>query len=306
MGGDRRDLARGSASRRTASPRCAGSARLGVRIKPRRLIDLVLRTGPAGDLFGLRRVGLSLRRSTQSPHGMVLDEHIATGRARRALAPPRQARAPRSTRRSPARSSGWRRPTARTPTIPLRLIGMRELRSHNSWMHNAPLLMRGDRSPRAADASRRRRARRARRRRRRRESARPRARSRCPSSVTDEMMPGTVALPHGWGHRGGWQVANEARRRQRQPSCSLRPGGPRAACRHGVPERHSGARGGGGGQGGRRQSRSRPPRSSDPVSGTPRLSDRGCPVRRAGHACAPRATVGQAPRPAARRGTASR
>ena len=28
--------------------------------------------------------------------------------------------------------------------------------------------------------------------------------------VTDEMTPGTVALPHGWGHRGGWQLANEA------------------------------------------------------------------------------------------------
>ncbi len=28
---------------------------------------------------------------------------------------------------------------------PLRLIGMRELRSHNSWMHNAAALMRGRR-----------------------------------------------------------------------------------------------------------------------------------------------------------------
>ncbi len=36
-------------------------ARLGVRITPRRLIDLVLRTGPYGDRFGLRRSGLSLR-----------------------------------------------------------------------------------------------------------------------------------------------------------------------------------------------------------------------------------------------------
>ena len=26
--------------------------------------------------------------------------------------------------------------------------------------------------------------------------------------VTDEMTPGTVALPHGWGHRGGWRAAN--------------------------------------------------------------------------------------------------
>ena len=24
------------------------------------------------------------------------------------------------------------------------------------------------------------------------------------------MTPGTVALPHGWGHRGGWKLANEA------------------------------------------------------------------------------------------------
>jgi formate dehydrogenase len=31
-----------------------------------------------------------------------------------------------------------------------------------------------------------------------------------PVKVTDEMMRGTVALPHGWGHRGGWKLANEA------------------------------------------------------------------------------------------------
>ena len=32
---------------------------------------------------------------------------------------------------------------------PLRLIGMREARSENTWMHNAPLLMRGERGHRA-------------------------------------------------------------------------------------------------------------------------------------------------------------
>ena len=31
-----------------------------------------------------------------------------------------------------------------------------------------------------------------------------------PVTVTDEMTPGTVALPHGWGHKGGWKVANDA------------------------------------------------------------------------------------------------
>ena len=31
-----------------------------------------------------------------------------------------------------------------------------------------------------------------------------------PSLIVDEMMPGTVALPHGWGHSGGWRRANDA------------------------------------------------------------------------------------------------
>jgi formate dehydrogenase len=31
-----------------------------------------------------------------------------------------------------------------------------------------------------------------------------------PVKVTDEMTPGTVAVPHGWGHRGGWRLANGA------------------------------------------------------------------------------------------------
>src|SRR6185312_6164601 len=31
-----------------------------------------------------------------------------------------------------------------------------------------------------------------------------------PVKVTDEMSPGTVALPHGWGHKGGWRLANSS------------------------------------------------------------------------------------------------
>jgi formate dehydrogenase len=31
---------------------------------------------------------------------------------------------------------------------------------------------------------------------------------RVPVKVTDEMTPGAVALPHGWGHKGGWRLAN--------------------------------------------------------------------------------------------------
>ena len=91
--------------------------------------------------------------------------------------------------------------------FPLRLIGMRELRSHNSWMHNAPLLMRGGRKHAArvnpsdaaehglVDG----------------ELVRIASKSgsiELPVKVTDEMSPGTIAVPHGWGHRGGWRLAN--------------------------------------------------------------------------------------------------
>ncbi len=88
---------------------------------------------------------------------------------------------------------------------------MREPRSENSWMHNAPLLMRGDRRPHglmnvddAADldiphgtevlvSS-------------------PHGRIRVAISVTKDIVPGVVALPHGWGHKGtgGWRLANRA------------------------------------------------------------------------------------------------
>src|SRR5581483_4402988 len=50
--------------------------RLGLKLKPSQLIDLGLRLGPRGDLFGLRRGGLSLAKLRRQPHGVVLaDSH---------------------------------------------------------------------------------------------------------------------------------------------------------------------------------------------------------------------------------------
>jgi formate dehydrogenase len=87
------------------------------------------------------------------------------------------------------------------------MIGLRELRSHNSWMHNAPLLLRGGRTHAArinpddaaaagiADG----------------ELVRIVSRAgavEVEARVTDEVVAGCVALPHGWGHHGGWQKAN--------------------------------------------------------------------------------------------------
>ena len=58
-------------------------ARAGVRTTPRRLVDLLLRTGPQGDLFGARRGGLSWERLRRNPHGVVLGDHVETGVLRR-------------------------------------------------------------------------------------------------------------------------------------------------------------------------------------------------------------------------------
>jgi anaerobic selenocysteine-containing dehydrogenase len=181
-------------------------ARLGVRLSPQRLVDLLIRTGPSGDLFGLRRSGLSLDKLRRLPHGLVLADHVATGVL------PKKLRTPsRRVRLHPPeiaceldRLGGAGEPDA---GFPLLLIGLRELRSHNSWMHNAPLLMRGGRVQalrvHPEDAARH----------GLEDGGGARLESKSggvevPVKVTDEMTPGTVALPHGWGHRGGWQLAN--------------------------------------------------------------------------------------------------
>jgi len=178
------------------------------KLTPERLVDLLLRTGPKGDLFGLRRRGLSVKRLRESPHGVVVDDHIATGVLKRKVR-----HAGGKVRLDPpeirAEVDRLVAANGHDPEYPLSLIGLRELRSHNSWMHNAPLLMRGGRvhalrvSP--ADAERHGLA----------DGEQVRVASKSgsvevPVKVTDEMTEGTVALPHGWGHRGGWQVANDA------------------------------------------------------------------------------------------------
>jgi anaerobic selenocysteine-containing dehydrogenase len=179
----------------------------GLRPKPRRIAELMLRAGPEGDLFGLRR-GLNIAKIARKPHGIVLSEHIATGVLREKVRHKngRVQLAPEAIATEVARLSSA---NGADPGFPLRLIGMRELRSHNSWMHNSPLLMRGGRvhalrvHPRDAerhglvDGG----------------EARLASKSGAvivPVKVTDEMTPGTVALPHGWGHKGGWSVANGA------------------------------------------------------------------------------------------------
>lgn len=181
-------------------------ARLGVRPRPAQLLDLLLRTGPEGDWFGLRRSGLSVGRLRNEPHGVVMAPHVATGVLREKLRHPDE-RVHLDPPEILAELARLRTVNGADPEHPLRLIGLRELRSHNSWMHNAPLLMRGGRTHalrvHPADAQAHELA----------DGDLVRLSSKAGSletvvKVTDEMTPGTVALPHGWGHRGGWRLAN--------------------------------------------------------------------------------------------------
>jgi anaerobic selenocysteine-containing dehydrogenase len=88
---------------------------------------------------------------------------------------------------------------ARPVDTRLRLIGRRHVRSNNSWLHNSPRLVKGkDRCTLMINP----------------EDARARnlgdgsmaevisrtGTVRLTVEVTDDMMPGTVSIPHGWGH----------------------------------------------------------------------------------------------------------
>lgn len=181
--------------------------RRGLRMTPRRMMNLLLRIGPYGDRFGLRRGGLNARRLRENPHGIVLADHAPDGVLSKVVAhdggkvcldPPEIV----------GEVDRLGRATTTTADFPLLAIGMRELRSQNSWMHNSPTLMKGKRKQRArvneADAQA--------------AGLRTGDLGRIVSAtgavelevlITDEVQPGTVAIPQGWGHRGGgWRLAN--------------------------------------------------------------------------------------------------
>lgn len=178
------------------------------RLTPRRMVELLMRVGPYGDRFGLRRNGINPQRLRAHPHGIVLAEHAEV--ALRAEAVRHHDAlvdlAPREILDEATRL-GDLHPV--DPEFPLLAIGMREMRSQNSWMHNSPTLMKGDRRHRArihpADAAA--------------AAVTDAAQVRITSAhgaietdvlITDEVGQGTVAIPHGWGHRGGWQLANRS------------------------------------------------------------------------------------------------
>jgi anaerobic selenocysteine-containing dehydrogenase len=182
---------------------------LGHRVTPAQVVDLLLRTGRDGDKFGLRRGGLSLAKLRAKPRGVVVADQVETGVAAKRIKH-KDGRVPFGDDRIAAELRRLLDSPAPASEYPLLMIGRREVRSHNSWMHNTPRFKDGARQHRAlvnpadalavgvADG----------------ESIRvvsARGAIQLPAELTDDVAPGTIAVPHGWGHRdGGWQTANAA------------------------------------------------------------------------------------------------
>jgi anaerobic selenocysteine-containing dehydrogenase len=163
---------------------------------PERIIDLMLRVGPYGDAFGEDPEGLTLDLLERHPHGIDLG----------ALAPrlPEMLRTPSGKvelmpQPIVADVERLRGALARELGGGMVLIGRRQLRSNNSWMHNLPALVKGkDRCTlhiHPDDAERLGLA----------DGGRALVRStagevEAPVELTDGIMPGVISIPHGWGH----------------------------------------------------------------------------------------------------------
>jgi anaerobic selenocysteine-containing dehydrogenase len=155
-------------------------------VGPERLLDIMLRGGP---------YEVTLADLVAAPHGIDLGpleprlpELLRTASGKVELAPEAiAADVPRLLAALDAPADG------------MVLVGRRDLRSNNSWMHNLPLLVRGpvrctahvhpDDAARIGVA----------------DGADVRVTSRAgsvivPAEVTDAIMPGVVSIPHGWGH----------------------------------------------------------------------------------------------------------
>ena len=164
---------------------------------PQRNLEVALRSGPYGDQFGRKPDGLTLAKVMASnPSGGIdlgelqsrIPEMLRTPSGKVELAPP-------------SLLQDLQRATLdlRGLAPDLVIIGRRDVRTNNSWMHNLPVLAKGPfrctalvhpldaqrlglqdgamahiaNGPRSVQAQ---------------------------VHISDEMMPGVVSLPHGWGH----------------------------------------------------------------------------------------------------------
>lgn len=163
---------------------------------PERMLDFLVRVGPYGDGYKSGSDGLSLRALSEEPHGIDLGalesrlpEALMTASGKIELAP--------------EQIIGDMSRLQAQASVPVNggmtLVGRRHVRSNNSWMHNIDVLVQGkDRCTleiNPSDASR--------------IGLEANGSAKVTSAagtlvaqvtITDDIMPGVVSLPHGWGH----------------------------------------------------------------------------------------------------------
>lgn len=179
--------------------------KVGLHWSPNSSLDLLLRIGPFGDRFRPWSRGLNLRRLKRAEHGIDLGP-LVEGIAHRVTHHDGRVHlaAPLLLEEIDALAASLTQPPEPGTLL---LIGRRDLRSNNSWMHNVPSLVTGrfrcTLLVHPADAQR---------------AgvsdgetallANPMHTGEVVVEVSDEMRPGVVSLPHGWGHASieQWQA----------------------------------------------------------------------------------------------------
>ena len=161
-----------------------------------RMLDFMLQTGPYGAAFGANPKGLSLDVLLANPHGVDLGalepripEGLRTPSGMIEMSPPQLI----------ADLVRLEASIDQVDDDQMLLVGRRDLKSNNSWMHNLNVLTKGSLACTAhvnpVDAQRLRLS----------TGDTVRIASRvgaveAPVEVTDAVRPGVVSLPHGWGH----------------------------------------------------------------------------------------------------------
>ncbi|HET9259111.1 MAG TPA: molybdopterin dinucleotide binding domain-containing protein, partial [Acidimicrobiia bacterium] len=165
-------------------------------VGPERLLDFLVRTGPYGDGYGAVSEGMTLQMLADRPHGIDLGplqprlpDDLCTPSEKVELAREELlADVPRLEAALDREINGT-----------LMLVGRRDMRSNNSWMHNVDVLVKGRErctlQVNPGDAER--------------IGVVSGQNAKVSSAVgtvvatvdvTDTVMAGVVSLPHGWGH----------------------------------------------------------------------------------------------------------
>ena len=169
---------------------------LGRKLTPMFMHDLFLRLSPVGDLFGLRRGGLSIRKLRKNhPSGIVVAESQVGNLAERLFHDDRRLHL--FCDEIASEIERLNQSSAPDEAYPFRMFGRRESRTMNTWMRNAEKLRTGEPGPACminpVDAKRLGLS----------EGELGRVRSRTGSlearfEISEDVVAGTVCIPHGW------------------------------------------------------------------------------------------------------------